>query len=74
MDKLLKRINEMVEGLRVVDYNEERIDADTNFIGLKRGSYLLGNGNSIVREGIVKRSGSGNAVCIFAVTTDIPSR
>lgn len=70
MDKLLKKINDDIDKLKVIDYQEEKITTDTNFINLKRGQYHLNNGKSITREGIIKKSGTGNAVCIFAVTTD----
>lgn len=70
MDKILKKISEDIEKIKVVDYREESIPVDTSFIGLKRGEFTLNNGSTIIREGALKKKGEGNAVCIFAVTTD----
>ena len=70
MDKILKKINDDIDQLKVIDYQEEIINTDTNFIGLKIGQYHLNNGNTITRESITKQIGTGNAVCIFAITTD----
>lgn len=70
IDKILKKINEDIEKIKVIDYKEESIETPTNFIGLKKGSYKLNNGKSIIREGALKKEGEGNAVCIFAVTSD----
>lgn len=70
MDKILKKISEDIEKIKVVDYREESIPVDTSFIGLKRGKFTLNNGSTIIREGALKKKGEGNAVCIFAVTTD----
>lgn len=70
MNKILNKINEDIEKIKVINYTEENIKTDTSFIGLKKGSYTLNNGSSIMREGIFKQQGTGNAVCIFAVTTD----
>lgn len=70
MIKTLKQINTDIEDIKVIASNENIIDTDTSFIGLKKGSYTLNNGDSIIREGIFKKEGTGNAVCLFAVTTD----
>ena len=70
MDKILKKINDDVESIRVVKENTNNIEVATNFIGLKKGEFILNNGNTIIREGVYKKNGSGNAVCLFAVTTD----
>ena len=70
MDKILKKINEDIESIKVVGYKEEDIPTDTGFIGLKKGEFTLNNGSTIFREGALKKKGEGNAVCIFAVTTD----
>lgn len=70
MDKILKKISDDIESIKVVDYKEESIPTKTNFIGLKRGEFTLNNGSNIIREGALKKKGEGNAVCIFAVTTD----
>ena len=70
MDEILRKISDDIESIKVVDYKEESIPTDTNFIGLKRGEFSLNNGSTIIREGALKKKGEGNAVCIFAVTTD----
>lgn len=70
MDKILKKINEDIEDLKVIDYTEEGLESATGFIDLKRGNYKLNNGMSIVRETVIKKKGLGAATCIFAVTTD----
>lgn len=70
MDKILKKINDDVDSIRVVKENTNKIEVSTNFIGLKKGEFTLNNGSTIIREGVYKKTGSGNAVCLFAVTTD----
>lgn len=70
INDILKKINMDIDSIKVVDYREEDVDIDTNFIGLKRGYYQLKNGSTITREGIYKKSGVGSAVCVFAVTVD----
>lgn len=70
MNETITRINKQIEKLKVIDYKEENITTDTSFIALKKGLYTLNNGHSIEREGATKKIGTGNAVCIFAVTTD----
>lgn len=70
MEEILKRIKKDIEELKVIHYEEENILVNTNFIGLKKGTYQLNNGCEIVRESAMKQKGVGNAVCIFAVTTD----
>lgn len=70
MNKILNKIKEDIEKIKVINYKEDTLNTNTNFINLKKGTYQLNNGSSITREGIFKKEGSGNAVCIFAVTTD----
>ena len=70
MDKILKKIDADVDCIRVVNDNIDNIEVPTNFIGLKRGEFTLNNGSTIIREGVYKKVGVGNAVCLFAVTTD----
>ena len=70
IDKILKKINTDVDSIRVVKESVNNIEVPTNFIGLKKGVFTLNNGSTIVREGVYKKIGEGNAVCIFAVTTD----
>lgn len=70
MEKILKKINDDVDSIRVVKENTNNIEVPTNFVGLKKGEYTLNNGKTIIREGVYKKNGTGNAVCLFAVTTD----
>lgn len=70
MNKILEQINKDINQLKVIDYIEETIETNSNFIALKKGKYRLNNGHSIERESLNKKIGIGNAVCIFAVTTD----
>ena len=70
LSTLIINIKEDIEKIKVIDLKEEQIDSNTNFIALKRGVYKLNNKESITREGVYKKSGTKDAVCIFAVTTD----
>lgn len=70
MEEVLEKIGKDIEQVKVIDVEEEDIRSDSQFLALKKGYYQLNNGNTIVREGIVKKIGSGNAVCVFAVTVD----
>ena len=70
MDKILKKISTDVDNIKVVKENIDNIEVATNFIGLKRGEFTLNNGSTIIREGVYKKNGSGNSVCLFALTTD----
>lgn len=70
MEEILEKILKDIDEVKVIDSREEPIQTDSNFIGLKKGYYKLSNGHEIIRESAVKQKGVGNAVCIFAVTTD----
>ena len=70
MNEILNKIIEDINKIKVIDVKEEKIDTNTNFIAIKRGSYLLNNGHTIIREGLTKKEGSGETVCIFATTAD----
>lgn len=70
MEKLLTKIKQYIEELKVIDVKEESIPTNSNFIALKKGTYQLANGHTIERESTIKQKGEGNAVCIFAITTD----
>ena len=70
MNEVINKINKDIDSIKVVKYKEENLDTNTGFIGLKSGNYTLNNGSTINREGVFKKKGEGNAVCIFAVTTD----
>lgn len=71
MNKFLKRIEKDIEDLKVLNFKEQEIISDCQFLSLKEGFYQLNNGQTIRRE-IVSPNHSlqGSAVCIFAVTTD----
>ena len=64
-------INKLINELRVIDYNEYDIDINSNFLKLKKGHYILNNGNSINRESVVRCSGNADAVAIFAITKEM---
>lgn len=70
MEEVVEKILKDIDELKVIDYTEEDIESSSNFIGLKRGVYKLNNQHSISRETALKRVGVGNAVCLFAVTSD----
>lgn len=70
MEEILERIKKDIDAVKVVNSREEKIATESSFIGLKRGYYQLSNGEEIIRESAVKQKGVGDAVCIFAVTTD----
>lgn len=70
MEEILEKIKKDIDEVKVIDRREENILADSSFIGLKKGYYKLSNGHEIMRESAFKREGVGDAVCIFAVTTD----
>ena len=65
-----KRINHIVERFKVVNYQEELLESESQFISIKRGHYQLNNGKSIDRETIVKNVGTGCAAVVFAVTKE----
>lgn len=70
LDNTLKKIHEDIERVKVIDVKELEVIGNSNFVELKKGEYTLNNRNTIVRESIHKKLGTGNAVCIFAVTID----
>lgn len=70
MEEILEKIKKDIDELKVIDSKEESIPADGKFIALKKGTYQLGNGQVIERESAIKKKGVGDAVCIFAITTD----
>ena len=70
MEEILEKILKDIDEVKEIDSREEPIQTDSNFIGLKKGYYKLSNGQEIIRESAIKKKGVGDAVCIFAVTTD----
>lgn len=66
----IEEIRKIIADLRVVNYNEENIETDTTFLGLKEGNYYLNNGNKMRRESVVRRSGCADAVAMFAITLE----
>lgn len=69
MDKnKIRKINELIESLKVIDYKEQDVSSDTTFLKLKVGHYSLNNGETIRRESVVKENGSADATAIFAIT------
>ena len=65
-----KRIHDIVERFKIVNYQEELLESESQFISIKRGHYQLNNGKSIDRETIVKDVGTGCAAVVFAVTKE----
>ena len=65
-----KRILNIIDSLKVIDYNEEILDANGKFVTIKDGHYRLNNGKTIDRESVVKNVGTGCASCVFAVTDE----
>lgn len=70
MEEILIKIKQDIEELKVLDWKEKPISSNSNFIALKNGEYQLANGQTIERESATKKIGTGDAVCIFAVTID----
>ena len=66
MEQILERIKKDIDELKVIEFEEKEILTDTGFIGLKKGNYKLNDGHKIEREGVFKKKGVGDAVCIFA--------
>lgn len=62
----IEDINNKIDNLKV---NSCEVDvlSSGNFIELRKGNYYLNNGESIVRETVHKKVGTGNAVAVFAV-------
>ena len=67
---VIDRIDKAIDSLRVVEFHDDVISSDSRFITLKKGYYTLNNRKVIDRESVVKNVGTGNAVCIFAVTSN----
>ena len=66
----ISKIEKAIDKLKVIDYQEQIVSSDSQFVCLKRGMYHLNNGESIDRESVIKTVGSGNAAVIFAVDMD----
>lgn len=70
MEQLLEKIKKDIENLKINSFYEKEIPTNCNFLAVKEGIYHLNNGKIIKREGIMKKVGTGDAVCVFAVTSD----
>lgn len=70
MEKVIQKINEDIDKIRLLSFKEKLLSSESQFISLKEGEYTLNNKITITRESVVKKIGTGNAVCIFAVTED----
>ncbi len=66
----LKKIEKLIDELRVVSFEEHDVECESSFIKIKEGLYHLNNGKTIKRERVTHRSGNMNAVVIFGVTKD----
>ncbi len=70
MNKIISRINNDIEKIKVIKSEVEDILCNSNFLKISRGKYYLNNNRIIERECIQNKIGNGHAVCIFAVTND----
>lgn len=70
MEEILEKILKDIDQVKITGIEEEDIQSESQFIALRKGKYQLNNGEMIERESAVKKIGVGNAVCVFAVTTD----
>lgn len=68
MDELITKIEQDIDTIKVISQTEQELPTSSNYMILKKGEYALNNGNIIHRERMIKKFGTGNAVCIFAVT------
>jgi len=62
----LEDINNKIDSLKVNSFEVDTLSSG-NFIELRKGKYNLNNGESIIRESVHKKVGTGNAVAVFAV-------
>lgn len=70
MEKFLDKIKQDIDQLKVVCYEEKKLQSDCQFLSLKEGFYQLNNGETIRREIVSTSVLDGSAVCIFAVTVN----
>lgn len=70
MVDFLLEIDKLKEQVRVDKYQERELISESKHLLVKEGEYLLRNGQVITRELVSKKLGSGDAVAIFAVTSD----
>lgn len=68
--KRLEYIDNLIDSLKVIKYQDKKIESNTTFLQLKEGYYTLNNNETIRREGVIRRIGSVDAVAIFAITED----
>ena len=66
----IEKIQNDIEKIKIIKKEEQIIPSNSNFITLKKGTYQLNNGKFIDRESVIKKVGTGNAACIFAITED----
>lgn len=70
MENYLKKINQDINDLKVIQYKEKKLKSDCQFLSLKEGMYQLNNGETIRREIVSTNTIDGSAVCLFAVTIE----
>lgn len=63
-------IDNLIDSLRVISYDDKEIESDTTFLKFKEGYYKLNNDKTIRRESVVRRGGAIDAVAMFAITGD----
>lgn len=69
-NSMIEEIKEKIDKLKVIDYKEEDVISESKFLSIMKGIYHLNNGQVIKRETVIKNNGSGDAVCIFAITKE----
>lgn len=69
-EERIRYLNNLIDDLKVVSYEEHDVLSNSSFIKIKSGKYKLNNNEVIERERVAKRSGYLNAVVVFAVTVD----
>ena len=70
MIDIISKIEADIDKIKVNRYEEKNIHSESFFVSLKSGKYFLNNDRILIRETVVKNSGSGNAACVFAITKD----
>lgn len=67
--EFLNDIENKINNLKVSNYRTEVL-ASGDFLELRKGIYNLNNNKSVIRETVVKKVGTGNAVAMFAIDED----
>lgn len=65
----IEELKGYIEELKTIKVTED-IKNNKNFLNIKKNSYLLNNGETIIREELIKDKSKGDAICILPVTDD----